>query len=145
MGCCGNCHVLFSLLEGKKQNKTKTSKYLLRHKYSMPFYCSSRPRGTNLLTVDLLLHSFKNGLAFCHLHFLSCILPIYASRKEKRIHRNIKEMDTDCLSHMNVIGPLSYIASPLLSSAALLASLTPPMYVLNSRMIRRGIHQELNS
>lgn len=47
---------------------------------------------------------------------------------KKKIHRNIKEMDTDCLSHTNVIGPLSFIASPLLSSTALVTNLSPLMY-----------------
>ena len=37
-------------------------------------------------------------------------------------------MDTDCLSHRNVIRPLSFIASPLLSLTALLANLTLLMY-----------------
>lgn len=97
----------------------------------MYFYCFSCPKRTNLLTGGLSFRSFKNGLAFCCLHFLLCILPIYANGKEK-IHRNIKEMDTDCLSHMNVIGPLSFIASSLLSLTALLANLTPLMYQIHA-------------
>lgn len=42
-------------------------------------------------------------------------------------------MDTDCLSHMNVIGPLSFIASPLLSSTAPLTNLSPLMYQICAR------------
>ena len=48
--------------------------------------------------------------------------------ERKKIHWYIKEMDTDCLSHRNVIRPLSFTASPLLSLTALLANLTLLMY-----------------
>ena len=69
MGCCGNCHVLFSLLRRKRERKKKPSKYLLKHKYSINFYCSLHPKRTNLLTEVLFFHNLKNGFAFCCLQF----------------------------------------------------------------------------
>ena len=127
MGCCGNCHVLFSLLRRKRERKKKPSKYILKHKYSMNFYCSLHPKRTNLLTEVLFFHNLKNGFAFCCLQFYY-IYYQFMQMGKKKIYWYIKEMDTDCLSHRNVIRPLSFIASPLLSLTALLANLTLLMY-----------------
>lgn len=66
MGCCGNCHVQFRLLGGRRKRTPRTPS---ETQMQRGFYCSSRPKRTNLLTVGLFFHSFKNGLAFCHLHF----------------------------------------------------------------------------
>lgn len=71
-------------LVGKKNTKSKKPlKYLLRHNNSMYFYFSSCLRRTNLLTIDLFFYSFKNVLAFCRLHFVICVLRIYANGKKK--------------------------------------------------------------
>lgn len=86
MGCCGNCHVLFSLLGGIKTTTTLPvpSKSPIKHLFLLFLL----PQENKSPDSGSTFYSFKNGLAFCCLHFLLCILPIYANGEEK-IHRNI--------------------------------------------------------
>lgn len=44
---------------------------------------------------------------------------------KEKIHRNIKEMDTDRLSHTNATGPLPFMASPLLISDSAFSQFAP--------------------
>ena len=60
---------------GGERERERTSKYLLKHKYNMNFYCSLHPKWTNLLTEVLFFHNLKNGLAFCCLQFYYIYYP----------------------------------------------------------------------
>ena len=78
---------------GGERERERTSKYLLKHKYNMNFYCSLHPKWTNLLTEVLFFHNLKNGLAFCCLQFYYIYYQFMQMRKKKKIHWYIKEMD----------------------------------------------------
>lgn len=93
----------------------------------MYFYCFFCFKRINFLIGGLFFRSFKNGFVFCCLYFLLCILLIYVNGKEK-IYRNIKEMDIDCLSYMNVIGLLFFIVFLFLLLIVFLVNLILLMY-----------------
>lgn len=62
---------------------------------------------------------------------------------ERKFRRNIKGVDTDCLSHTNVTGLLSFTASPLSSSTALSAFTSSDVCVAPLSDDALGTHREL--